>query len=165
MEIIELHNVLFASKVDNSVSYAIGFGSAGLFGQQLASVIRMATYTPQRYSTVRPEGKGRKCIGRHIRSRDNGARIMRWKIGPKPAQADRKNVLPVRREGAFERDIRYNRSRNNTAVWTRWNNFHAARHVKKRNCVCEAYRIGIKNDTDGFQVNHERGKFRGPLKR
>jgi len=39
------------------------FGFGGLFRQQLENVIQLATYTPQRYSLVRPEGKGRNASG------------------------------------------------------------------------------------------------------
>jgi len=45
-----------------------------------------------------PRTSGRKRpkhIERHIQFRDNGTRIMRWKIGPAPAQTDRKNILPA----------------------------------------------------------------------
>lgn len=70
-----------------------------------------------------PGEKGLKRIGWHIRSRDNGMRIMRWKIGPTSAQTDRKNVLPAfeagRLAGVFDivsDEGQYHDGR-------RWNNF------------------------------------------
>lgn len=74
---------------------------------ELNNVIEVATYTPAPIFSGTSGRKRPKRIERHIQSRDSGTRIMRWKIGPAPAQTDRKNVLPVTKYEEMVEGIRY----------------------------------------------------------
>ena len=109
-----------------------------------------------------PRTSGRKRpkrIEQHIQFYDSGTRIMRWKIGPRSAQTDRKNVLPVTKyEGWLEiSDIV---GWGTIRIWMQWNNFHTAYCIKNAHYVCRAYRFAMKNINDvrsanGFRMNHE----------